>query len=171
MSQVLHHSRWRQTILALALLASTQVAWPASSAPLLAINAYIEKNGDCSADFLAWNRRYSPRAISGESTRTFYYQALSYLDWGRCSRPFFRAIFSELHKVWLIRAKGYVSEEQAEAKEAELINLFFSALDNDQGNDMVRNYEARTAARLSRLEPEKQFFNCTFFGQQAYCAD
>lgn len=162
---------WRRALLGIALSASAFGAGAASDAPLLAINAYIEKSGNCSADFLAWNRRYGPRAIAGETTRTFYYQALSFHDWGLCGRPFFRAIFSELQKIWLIHAKGLVSESEAETKEVELVNLFFAALESSKGNEMVRSYEARTAARLANLVPEKQFFNCTFFGQQAYCTD
>lgn len=163
--------RWRRALLGIALSASAFGAGAASDAPLLAINAYIEKSGNCSEDFLAWNRRYGPRAITGETTRTFYYQALSFHDWGLCGRPFFRAIFSELQKVWLIRAKGLVTESEAETKEVELVNLFFAALESSKGNEMVRSYEARTAARLASLVPEKQFFNCTFFGPQAYCTD
>lgn len=143
-----------------------------SDAPLRALNAYIEQSGNCSEQLVAWNRQYSPKAIAGQTSRAFYYRVLGYQEWGQCGRPFFRAILSELQKVSIIFSKGLASENEFEAKEAELINLWFAALKDEQrGVQMVQAYESRTAARLINLVPPKQYFNCTFFGDQARCAD
>lgn len=154
------------------LLGHVSVAAAVSDAPLRALNAYIEQNGHCSEQVIEWNRRYNPKTIAGETSRNFYYRVLGYQDWGQCGRPYFRSILGELQKVWIIYSKKLVSDAEFEAKEAELINLWFAALKDDKrGEQMVEAYESKTAARLINLMPPKQFFNCTFFGEKAYCTD
>lgn len=151
------------------------VATPAAAlptAPLQVLNAYIEASGNCSPNLVEWNRKYNARTITGEVLRTFYYRAISFQEWGACGRPYFRNIFSELQKIWLIHALGRASEAEVEAKEAELINLMFAALTaGNEGEQMVQNYEQQTTARLMGLVPERQFFNCTFFAKQPKCTD
>jgi hypothetical protein len=142
-----------------------------SNAPLQILNAYIEQNGDCPERLVKWNRSYNRKAMLGETSRVFYYRVLGYSDWGTCLRRPVQEIFGELQKVWTIFEMGAVSEAEVEAKEAELINLFFSAVsDKDGGDQRVKAYQAATAARLFELVPEKQFFNCTFFGDKPRCA-
>jgi hypothetical protein len=163
---------YRGWLLLVWLLGHMDLAGAVSDAPLRALNAYIEQNGTCSEQLIEWNRRYNPRTVAGETSRNFYYRVLGYQDWGRCGRPYFRSILGELQKIWIIFAKGQVSEAEFEAKEAELINLWFTALkDEKNGEQIVQAYESKTATRLIGLVPPKQFFNCTFFGDQAHCTD
>jgi hypothetical protein len=161
--------RYHRTLLALALLALAGSASALSTAPLLALNSYIEQDGRCPEQLLDWNRKYNPQTVAGESPRTFYYRVLAYSDWGACGQPWFKPLFSELQKIWLIHAQGLVSDTEVESKENELINLFFSALANHNGDELIHRYETVTTTRLMNLVPEKQFFNCTFFGKQARC--
>lgn len=162
----------RRRLLLACLLWKFSAAAAVSDAPLRALNAYIEQNGSCSEQVIEWNRRYNPKALAGETSRDFYYRVLGYQDWGRCGRPFFRSLLGELQKVWAIYAKGLVSPAEFEAKEAELINLWFAALKNEErGEQMIQDYEARMAAQLIALVPPKQYFNCTFFGAKARCID
>lgn len=141
-----------------------------SDAPLQALNAYIELSGTCSRELLEWNKTYGKKTMAGATPRSFYYRVLGYVDWGPCGRPFFAAIFGELQKVSNILASGRVSQAEFEAKETELINLFFAALqDRQRGEQMVQAYEATTAARLIDLTQPRQYFNCTFFGDQPRC--
>jgi len=144
-----------------------------SSAPLQVLNAYIEgSRSSCDERLVEWNRKYNARTIAGEVPRVFYYRVIGFLDWGDCGRPYFKDIFSELQKIWLIFGKGLVSEAEIEAKESELINLLFAALDaGSQGAALIQRYERQTTARLLKLEPERQYFNCTFFGEKARCTD
>jgi hypothetical protein len=151
------------------------VATPAlaqQAAPLQVLNAYIEGNDQCSADLIRWNRKYNARTIAGEVPRVFYYRAIGFQEWGACGRPYFKNIFSELQKIWLIHAAGQVSQAELDTKEAELFDLMFAALAaGDRGAAMVERYEQQTTARLMNLVPEHQFFNCTYFGQQPKCMD
>lgn len=157
---------------ALGLAACAGLAQAVSDAPLQALNAYIEHAGNCSDQVVEWNRRYNPKTRAGETSRGFYYRALGNQEWGACGRRFFRPLLIELQKVWEIRLKGEVSEAEFEAKEAQLIDLFFAALDaGPRGEDLVRDYEADTAARLYDLVPSRQYFNCSFFGRWARCLD
>lgn len=143
-----------------------------TDAPLRVLTSYIENNARCSEQISDWNRKNGSRAISGELSREFFYRVLGFLDWGECGRPYFKPIFIELQKVWKIYSKGLVSEAEYEAKESELINLLFAALNaGDEGPAMVKRYENRIAAKLIRLEPEHQYFNCTYFGDQPKCTD
>lgn len=143
-----------------------------SSAPLHIINAYIEGSGRCSRNIIEWNRKYNGRAISGDVSRVFYYHVISFQEWGECGRPFMKEVFSELQKTWLIYSRNLVSEAAAEAKEAELIDLLFAALRaGDQGHDLVNRYIRQTTSKLMNLEPERQYFNCTYFGDQPICSD
>jgi len=148
------------------------IAAAVSNAPLQALNAYIEGSGTCSAELVEWNKDYGKRAIAGETQRDFYYRVLSYLDWGKCGKPFLRPILGELQKIWNIFATGLVSEAEFEAKEGELINLFFSAIaDDERGKKMVHEYQTRVAARLLIMAPEKQQFDCAFFGDKIRCTN
>ena len=143
-----------------------------NEAPLRIISSYIDTNPNCSVQITEWNRKNGSRAISGELSRDFFYRVLGFLDWGECGRPYFKPIFIELQKAWKIYSKGLVTEAEYEAKEAELINLLFAALRaGDDGAAMVKRYENRIAAKLIRLEPERQYFNCTYFGDQPKCTD
>lgn len=143
-----------------------------NDAPLRILSSYIDTNYNCSEQITDWNRKNGKRAIAGEISREFYYRVLGFLDWGACGRPFFKPVFIELQKAWTIYAKQKVTEEQYNAKESELINLLFAALQaGDGGEAMVRRYEQTMAAKLIRLEPERQFFNCTYFGDQPKCTD
>lgn len=163
---------YRGWLLLVCLLGHVPFAAAVSDAPLRALNAYIEQNGACSEQLIEWNRRYYPKTIAGETSRNFYYRVLGYQDWGMCGRPYFRSILGELQKVWIIFDKGLVSEAEFEAKEQELFNLWFTAMkDARRGEQMVQAYESKTAARLIGLIPPKQFFNCTFFGDQPRCTD
>lgn len=142
-----------------------------SDAPLRVLTAYIEAN-NCGEQVTDWERKNGSRAISGELSRDFVYRVLGFIDWGRCGRPFFKPVFIELQKVWRIYAKGYVNEHEFEVKESELINLLFAAIEaGDKGPAMVKRYEQRIAAKLIRLVPEHQYFNCTYFGDQPKCTD
>lgn len=106
-----------------------------STAPLLAINAYIEGSGNCDERVVNWNRKYNARTISGEVSRVFYYRVIGYQEWGNCGRPYFKEMFGELQKIWLIFENGRVSEAEIEVKESELINLLFAALNaGDRGS-------------------------------------
>lgn len=143
-----------------------------NEAPLRILSSYIESNANCSEQITDWNRKNGKRAIAGEISREFYYRVLGFLDWGACGRPYFKPVFIELQKAWTIYSNRRVSEAEYTAKEAELINLLFSALQaGDAGEAMVRRYEQSIAAKLIRLEPERQFFNCTYFGDQPKCTD
>lgn len=161
----------RRWLLLAWLLWHVSAAAAVSDAPLRALNAYIEQNRGCSEQVVEWNRRYSPKALAGETSRDFYYRVLGYQDWGACGRPYFRAILVELQKVWAIFSRGLVTQSEFEAKEAELINLWFAALKDERGEQMVQDYEARIAAQLISQVPPKQYFNCTFFGAKARCID
>lgn len=143
-----------------------------STAPLLTLNAYIEGSGHCDERVVEWNRKYNARTIAGEVSRVFYYRVIGFQEWGDCGRPFFKDIFNELQKIWLIFAKGRVSAAEIEAKENELINLMFAALNaGNQGSALIQRYERQTTARLMNLVPERQYFNCTFFGENVQCTD
>jgi len=143
-----------------------------STAPLLALNAYIEGSGNCDERAVEWNRKYNARTIAGEVSRAFYYRVIGYQEWGDCGRPYFKDIFGELQKIWLIFGKGRVSEAEIEAKESELINLMFAALKaGNRGGALVQRYERQTTIRLINLVPDRQYFNCTFFGDNAQCTD
>jgi len=162
----------RGWLLLICLWGYTCTAAAVSSAPLYALNAYIERSGACSPQLVEWNRTYSGSTIAGETSRDFYYRVLGYMEWGPCGRPFFRPLLAELQKVWNLFSKGLVTEAEFEAKEAELIKLFFAAAeDRKRGEQMVREYESSTAVRLLNLVPTRQYFNCTFFGEKARCLD
>lgn len=153
-----------------ALLAQCSLALAVSNGPLEAITAYIDGSGTCAADFIEWNRKYAGKAMAGETSREFYYRALNNQNWGQCGRPYFRPIFNELQRAWAFFSRGLVTEAQFEAKETELINLFFAALaDDSRGAQMVQTYEARIAVRLINLNPPRQYSNCTFFDDQLRC--
>lgn len=159
-------------LLAVWLGAFAQPAAALPTAPLQVLNTYIEGNGRCSEDLIAWNRKYNAGTIKGEVSRIFYYRAIALQEWGDCGPRYIRKVFGELQKVWLIFARGYVSEAQIEAKEAELINLLFSALAAGKaGGDLIQRYEERTEWRLMQLQPERHYFNCTFFGEIPKCDD
>ena len=151
------------------------LATPASAlptAPLQVLNTYIEGSGRCSENLVEWNRKYNARTVAGEVSRIFYYRAIALQEWGPCGRPYFKKVFSELQKIWLIFAKGIVTEAEITAKEAEVINLLFSALAaGSEGGQMVEHYEQQTNWRLMNLEPERHYFNCTFFADKPYCTD
>ena len=158
-------------LLAIFLWGQVTLAAALSNAPLYVLNAYIEQNGTCPEKLVNWNRKNSPKVLLGEVPRTFYYRVLGFSEWGACLRRPLQTIFGELQKVAIIFEMGAVTEAEAEAKEMELINLLFSALaDKEGGDQMVRDYESTTAARLFQLVPEKQFFNCTYFGDKPKCA-
>lgn len=141
-----------------------------SNAPLQALNAYIENASTCPEQLIEWNRKYNARTMAGETPRNFYYRVLGFQSWGQCGKRSFVPILNELQKTGLIFAKGLVSEAELEAKEAELITLFFAVVKNEElGERMVKEYETRMTARLIRLTPEKQYFDCTFFGDQPRC--
>lgn len=160
------------TLLLAAFLTLPAPAFALSDAPLRVISSYIDSNANCSEQIADWNRKNGKRAIAGEISREFYYRVLGFLDWGACGRPYFKPIFIELQKAWTIYSNRRVTEAEYTAKEAELINLLFSALQaGDAGEAMVRRYEQTIAAKLIRLEPERQFFNCTYFGDQPKCTD
>lgn len=143
-----------------------------SDAPLRALNAYIEQAGTCSERLVEWNRVYNAETMAGTTARSFYYRVISFQEWGVCGRPFFQPIFSELQKVSLMFSEGLVSEAEFEAKEMELINLFFASLkDQRQGANMVSRYHSDIAVRLLDLDPPRQFYNCTFFGDQPRCRE
>lgn len=154
------------------LLGHISLAEAVSDAPLRTLNAYIEGNSDCSEQLADWNRKYGPKAVAGEMSREFYYRVLGFLYWGKCGRPFVKDILGELRKVWTIYSKGLVSEAEFEAKEAELINLFFAALrDEAHGQEMVNAYVGRITTWLINLDAPKQYYNCTYFGDQPRCLD
>ena len=142
------------------------------AAPLQVLNAYIEGNARCSENLVEWNRKYNARAISGDVSRVFYYHVISFQEWGQCGQPYMKEIFSELQKSWLIFSRRHVSEAAAETKEAELIGLLFAAIRaGEQGNELVNRYIRQTTSKLMNLEPERQYFNCTYFGDQPACTD
>jgi len=155
------------------LLGHAVFATAVSNAPIQALVAYIESPANrCSPQVIEWNREYSKKTVAGEIPRSFYYRVLGYQEWGECGRPYFRPIFNELNRVWVMFGRGIVSEAEFEAKEAELINLFFAAArDKERGESMVREYQNGIAARLIDLDPPRQFFNCTFFGDQYRCLE
>jgi hypothetical protein len=142
-----------------------------SDAPLRVLTSYIEGNVRCSEQISEWNRKNGSRAVNGELSRDFFYRVLGFLDWGECGRPYFKPIFIELQKAWTIYSKGLVSEQEYAAKESELIDLLFAALRSEDGSALVQRYEQRIAAKLIHLEPERQYFNCTYFGDQPKCSD
>jgi len=154
------------------LCAGSATANSVSTAPLLAINAYIEGSGNCDERVVNWNRKYNARTISGEVSRVFYYRVIGYQEWGNCGRPYFKEMFGELQKIWLIFENGRVSEAEIEVKESELINLLFAALNaGDRGSELIQRYVQVTTVRLNNQVPERQYFNCTFFGEKAQCTD
>lgn len=143
-----------------------------SDVPLRTLGAYIEQAGNCSPDLVKWNRDYLPGTETGETPRDFYYRVLSYTSWGDCGRSFLPPVLAELARSWRFYAKGLVSAAQFEAKETELINLFFAALkDNKNGARRVAEYERAIATRLYDLNPPRDYSNCTFFGDQLRCMD
>jgi hypothetical protein len=142
-----------------------------SDAPLRVLTSYIESNARCSEQISEWNRKNGSRAVNGELSRDFFYRVLGFLDWGDCGRPYFKPVFIELQKAWKIYAQGLVSEQAYEAKETELINLLFAALRSADGSALVQRYEQRITGKLMRLEPERQYFNCTYFGDDPKCTD
>lgn len=151
-------------------LATPAAALPTAS--LQVLNAYIESSGQCSENLVEWNRKYNARTVAGEVSRVFYYRAIALQEWGACGRPYFKKVFGELQKIWLIFAQGKVSEAEITAKESEVINLLFSALEaGSDGGQMVERYEQRTNWRLMNLVPEQHYFNCTFFAEKARCTD
>lgn len=166
------HSPWRWLFLAW-LWGYTTLAAAVSNAPLLALGAYIENPANrCSSRIVEWNREYGQKAVSGETPRSFYYRVLGYQDWGECGRAYFRIVFDEFVKVWNMFSLGVVSEDEFEAKEAELINLFFAAAKDLKGGErLIQEYQRSISARLIDLEPPRQFFDCTFFGEQHRCLD
>jgi hypothetical protein len=142
------------------------------TAPLHVLNAYIEGSSQCSEQLVEWNRKYNARTVAGEVPRIFYYRAVALQEWGACGRPYFKKVFGELQKIWIIFGRGGVTEAEVTAKEAELFNLMFSALEaGSQGGEMVERYEQLTTSRLMNLVPERQYFNCTFFANKAKCTD
>jgi len=143
-----------------------------NDAPLRILSSYIESNPNCPEQITEWNLKNGKRVISGEIPRNLFYRVLGYMDWGVCGRPYFKQIFAELQKVWTIYTKGLVTESEYNAKESELINLLFTSMQaGQQGEAMVRRYEQNIAAKLFQLEPERQYFNCTYFGDQPKCTD
>jgi hypothetical protein len=143
-----------------------------SDAPLRILSSYIASNHKCSEQITEWNLKNGQRAIAGEISRDLYYRVLGYMDWGACGRPYFKRIFIELQKVWMIYSKGLAKESEYIAKESELINLLFASMQaGEQGEAMVTRYEQNIAGKLFRLEPERQYFNCTYFGDQPKCTD
>lgn len=147
-------------------------AFAASTAPLLAIGAYIEKAPDCADQIVDWHRRYGPKALSGEITRDFYYKVLSYLDWGSCGGKFVKPLFAEMRRTWIFLGKGLITQAEADAKEEELMKIFNVATqDRPRGEALMRNYEARISARLLELDDPRQYFECTFFGTQVRCQE
>lgn len=165
-------SRYCQWLLIIVLWGPAFSVCAVSDAPLRAINAYIEQAGHCSENLVAWNRVYNAETIAGTTARSFYYRVISFQEWGACGRPFFQPIFSELQKVSLMFSEGLASDAEFEAKEMELINLFFAALkDQKRGAAMVRLYQSNIAGRLLDLDPPLQSFDCTFFGDQPRCRE
>ena len=159
-------------LLAIWLSSFSMPATALQAAPLQVLNAYIEGNKHCAENLVEWNRKYNPRAISGEVSRVFYYHVINFQEWGQCGRPFMKEVFSELQKTWLIFSRGLVSEAAAETKEAELIGLLFAALRaGDRGDELVNRYIRETTSKLMNLVPERQYFNCTYFGEQPVCSD
>lgn len=147
-------------------------AFALSNAPLQILSSYIESNPNCPEQLTEWNQKNGKRVVAGEIPRDLFYRVLGYMDWGSCGRPYFKRIFIELQKVLMIYSKGLVSESEYNAKESELINLLFASMQaGEQGEAMVRHYEQNISARLFRLEPERQYFNCTYFGDQPKCTD
>jgi len=158
-------------LLSIWLFAYAQPADALSDAPLRVLTSYIENNR-CGEQITEWNRKNGSRMLNGELSRDFFYRVLGFLDWGECGRPYFKPVFIELQKAWKIYSKELVSEQQYETKEAELIDLLFTALRAGSGGEaLVKAYEQRIAAKLFRLEPERQYFNCTYFGELPKCAD
>lgn len=159
-------------LLALYLCGQASFANALSDAPLQALGAYIDNTPTCSPQLVEWNKKYFPKTLAGETPRNFYYRVLNTLDWGRCGRPFFKILLEELQKAWLMHFQQRVSDAEYEAKEAELINLFFAALeDGKQGEQRVRDYEANAMARLLAVKPSRQYFDCLFFGEKLVCLD
>lgn len=143
-----------------------------SDVPLRTLGAHIEQTGNCSPDLIKWNRDYLPSTVAGETPRDFYYRVLSYTEWGDCGPPFLRPVLAELARTWRFYAKDLVSAAQFEAKETELVDLFFAALkDNKNGTRRVAEYERAIAARLYNLNPPRDYSNCTFFGNQLRCME
>lgn len=159
-------------LLIICLSGYSNAAFALNDAPLRILSSYIESNPNCPEQITEWNLKNGKRAIAGEIPRDLYYRVLGYMDWGTCGRPYFKRIFIELQKVLMIYSKGLVSESDYNTKESELINLLFASMQaGEQGEAMVRRYEQNISARLFRLEPERQYFNCTYFGEQPKCTD
>lgn len=167
----------RHTLIFLLFMGLSGQSLPAaalSDAPLRVLTSYIENNPRCGEQITEWHQKNGTRVLNGELSRDFFYRVLGFINWGECGRPFFKPVFIELQKAWKIYTKGLVTESEYEAKEAELIDLLFAALrasNEGEGEALVKRYEQRIAAKLFRLEPERQYFNCTYFGEQAKCAD
>lgn len=146
-------------------------AWAVSTAPMQMISDYIEHSG-CSEALVAWNREYLPRALSGETPATLYYHTLSIRDWGPCGRPYFTRIFSEFQKIWRIYGRGHVTVAQLEAKEVELVKLLLDSVKaGSKGKELVDRYEQGISFKLMALTPDRQFFNCTYFGNEPRCEE
>ena len=160
------------TLLIIWLYGYSSAVFALSDAPLRILSSYIESNHNCPEQITEWNLKNGKRAVAGEISRDLYYRVLGYMDWGTCGRPYFKRIFIELQKVWMIYAKGLVTESEYIAKESELINLLFASMQaGEHGEAMVRRYEQNISAKLFQLEPERQYFNCTYFGDQPKCTD
>lgn len=154
------------------LILQSETGLPLADGPLLALGAYIELSGNCDGDLVEWNRTNLGKARRGEITRSAYYRLLGYLAWGPCGRPYFATILDELQKAADIHAEGLVSAPEFERKEAELVNLFFAALQDEKNGDaLVRTYERTMAARLTGLAQPRQYFDCTFFGDEPQCRE
>lgn len=159
-------------LVALFLCGQAALANAVSDGPLQALNAYIENTKGCPAQLVEWNREYFPKTRDGETPRNFYYRVLNTQDWGRCGRPYFKFILGELQKAWLMYFKQLVSEAEFEAKEGELVDLFFAALEDPKhGDQKVRDYENDANARLLAQEPQRQYYDCMFFGKKLRCMD
>lgn len=143
-----------------------------SPAPLLALSQYIDKEGACSESVMEWNRRHLGKVVSGESSRSFYFRAITFQNWGSCGQPFQKRVFSELQKSWQIFSLGKVTVQQYESKEMLLINLLLAALRaGADGESLVVRYEENVSSRLFELVPDLQYFNCTYFGDDPRCID
>ncbi len=159
-------------LLALLLCGQVSLANALSDAPLQALGAYIDNTPTCAPQLVEWNKKYFPKTLAGETPRNFYYRVLNTMDWGRCGRPYFKFILEELQKAWMMHFQQLVSDAEYEAKETELINLFFAALeDGKHGEQRVRNYEASAMAKLLAVKPARQYYDCLFFGEKLVCLD
>jgi hypothetical protein len=164
----------RHTLSLLVFLLALATPWhPAlavSSAPLQILTALIESDPSCPATLVDWNRKYSALVIAGEVPRDFYYRVLGFQEWRTCGQPYYKRIFGEFQKSWLIYQRKKVDDRQIEAKEAELINLLISARQaGAMGESQVDSYEQAIRNFLFNMEPERQYYDCTLFGGQPRC--